>query len=69
MARGSTFSKAYDALTPEYKAIVENAQHTEMQARYDARNPALENRSPPANCRKIDGQSVQRVNGSLRNFS
>ncbi|HPV25175.1 MAG TPA: TRAP transporter substrate-binding protein DctP, partial [Casimicrobium sp.] len=35
--------KAYDALTPEYKAIVENAAayaHTEMQARYDARNPA-----------------------------
>ena len=34
--------KAYDALTPEYKAIVENAAafaHTEMQAKYDARNP------------------------------
>jgi TRAP-type mannitol/chloroaromatic compound transport system substrate-binding protein len=34
--------KAYDALTPEYKAIVESAAafaHTEMQAKYDARNP------------------------------
>jgi TRAP-type mannitol/chloroaromatic compound transport system substrate-binding protein len=34
--------KAYDALTPEYKAIVEAAAayaHTEMQAKYDARNP------------------------------
>ena len=34
--------KAYDALTPEYKAIVENAAafaHTEMQAKYDAKNP------------------------------
>jgi TRAP-type mannitol/chloroaromatic compound transport system substrate-binding protein len=35
--------KAFNALTPEYKAIVENAAahaHTVMQARYDARNPA-----------------------------
>jgi TRAP-type mannitol/chloroaromatic compound transport system substrate-binding protein len=35
--------KAYDALTPEYKAIVEAAAshaHVEMQAKYDARNPA-----------------------------
>jgi len=35
--------KAYDALSPENKAIVEAAAavaHTEMQARYDARNPA-----------------------------
>jgi TRAP-type mannitol/chloroaromatic compound transport system substrate-binding protein len=34
--------KAYDALSPEYKAIVEAAAshaHVEMQARYDARNP------------------------------
>jgi TRAP-type mannitol/chloroaromatic compound transport system substrate-binding protein len=34
--------KAYNALTPEYKAIVEAAAavaHTEMQARYDAKNP------------------------------
>ena len=34
--------KAYDALTPEYKAIVEAAAtvaHVEMQARYDAKNP------------------------------
>ena len=34
--------KAYDALSPEYKAIVENAAayaHTDMQAKYDARNP------------------------------
>ncbi len=34
--------KAYDALTPEYKAIVEAAAayaHVEMQAKYDARNP------------------------------
>lgn len=34
--------KAYDSLTPEYKAMVEAASglaHTEMQARYDARNP------------------------------
>ena len=34
--------KAYDALTPEYKAIVEAASaeaHVVMQARYDARNP------------------------------
>jgi TRAP-type mannitol/chloroaromatic compound transport system substrate-binding protein len=34
--------KAYDALSPENKAIVENAAahaHTVMQARYDARNP------------------------------
>ena len=35
--------KAYDALTPEYKAIVEAAStvaHVEMQAKYDAKNPA-----------------------------
>ncbi|HSV83041.1 MAG TPA: TRAP transporter substrate-binding protein [Ramlibacter sp.] len=35
--------KAYDALSAEHKAIVENAAahaHTVMQARYDARNPA-----------------------------
>jgi TRAP-type mannitol/chloroaromatic compound transport system substrate-binding protein len=35
--------KAYDSLSPEYKAIVECAAayaHTEMQAKYDARNPA-----------------------------
>ena len=35
--------KAFDALPADYKAIVENAAayaHTEMQARYDARNPA-----------------------------
>ena len=34
--------KAYDALSAEYKAMVEAASshaHTEMQARYDARNP------------------------------
>jgi TRAP-type mannitol/chloroaromatic compound transport system substrate-binding protein len=34
--------KAFNALTPEYKSIVENAAahaHTVMQARYDARNP------------------------------
>jgi TRAP-type mannitol/chloroaromatic compound transport system substrate-binding protein len=34
--------KAYEALTPEYKAIVEAAAayaHTDMQAKYDARNP------------------------------
>ena len=34
--------KAYDALSAEYKAIVESAAafaHTEMQAKYDARNP------------------------------
>lgn len=34
--------KAWDALPPEYKAAVENAAayaHTEMQAKYDARNP------------------------------
>jgi TRAP-type mannitol/chloroaromatic compound transport system substrate-binding protein len=36
-------NKAYEALTSEYKAIVECAAaqaHTDMQARYDARNPA-----------------------------
>ena len=35
--------KAYDGLSAEYKAIVESAAayaHVEMQARYDARNPA-----------------------------
>ena len=35
--------KAYDGLSAEYKAIVEAAAtyaHVEMQARYDARNPA-----------------------------
>jgi TRAP-type mannitol/chloroaromatic compound transport system substrate-binding protein len=35
--------KAYDALTPEYKGIVECAAayaHTDMQAKYDGRNPA-----------------------------
>jgi len=34
--------KAYDALTPEYKAIVESASayaHVDMQAKYDAKNP------------------------------
>ena len=34
--------KAYDALTPEYKAIVANAAanaHVDMQAKYDGRNP------------------------------
>ena len=35
--------KAYDALSAEYKAIVESAAayaHTDMQAKYDAKNPA-----------------------------
>ena len=35
--------KAWDALTPEYKAIVTNASanaHVDMQAKYDGRNPA-----------------------------
>ena len=35
--------KAYEGLTGEYKAIVESAAayaHTEMQAKYDAKNPA-----------------------------
>ena len=35
-------TKAFDALTPEYKAIVEAASamaHVDMQAKYDARNP------------------------------
>jgi TRAP-type mannitol/chloroaromatic compound transport system substrate-binding protein len=34
--------KAYDALTPEYKAIINNASamaHVDMQAKYDGRNP------------------------------
>jgi TRAP-type mannitol/chloroaromatic compound transport system substrate-binding protein len=34
--------KAFDSLTPEYKAIVEAAAaqaHSDMQAKYDARNP------------------------------
>lgn len=34
--------KAYDALSPEYKAIVQAAAayaHTDMQAKYDAKNP------------------------------
>ena len=34
--------KAFDTLSAEYKAIVESAAafaHTEMQAKYDARNP------------------------------
>ncbi|XAH22317.1 TRAP transporter substrate-binding protein [Xylophilus sp. GW821-FHT01B05] len=34
--------KAYDALSPEYKAAVETASafaHVDMQAKYDARNP------------------------------
>jgi TRAP-type mannitol/chloroaromatic compound transport system substrate-binding protein len=36
-------TKAWDGLSAEYKAIVESASalaHTEMQAKYDARNPA-----------------------------
>ena len=36
-------NKAFESLSPEYKAIVEAAAafaHTEMQAKYDARNPA-----------------------------
>jgi TRAP-type mannitol/chloroaromatic compound transport system substrate-binding protein len=35
--------KAYEALSPEYRAIVENAAafaHTDMLAKYDSRNPA-----------------------------
>ena len=35
--------KAYDALSPEYKAIVASAAshaHVDMQAKYDAKNPA-----------------------------
>jgi TRAP-type mannitol/chloroaromatic compound transport system substrate-binding protein len=35
--------KAYDGLTPEYRAIVEAAasySHVDMQAKYDAKNPA-----------------------------
>jgi len=35
-------NKAFEALSPEYKAMVESAAshaHVEMQARYDARNP------------------------------
>ena len=36
-------TKSYDSLSAEYKAMIEAAcshAHTEMQARYDARNPA-----------------------------
>jgi TRAP-type mannitol/chloroaromatic compound transport system substrate-binding protein len=36
-------NKAFDGLTPEYKAVVEAAAavaHIEMQAKYDAKNPA-----------------------------
>jgi TRAP-type mannitol/chloroaromatic compound transport system substrate-binding protein len=36
-------NKAYEALTPEYKAIVEAAAsyaHVDMQAKYDSKNPA-----------------------------
>jgi TRAP-type mannitol/chloroaromatic compound transport system substrate-binding protein len=36
-------TKAYEGLSAEYKAMIENAAayaHTEMQAKYDARNPA-----------------------------
>ena len=36
-------AKAFDSLSPEYKAIIANAAayaHTDMQARYDARNAA-----------------------------
>ncbi|MES2887246.1 MAG: TRAP transporter substrate-binding protein [Pseudomonadota bacterium] len=36
-------TKAFEGLSAEYKAVVESAAafaHTEMQARYDARNPA-----------------------------
>lgn len=36
-------TKAYEGLTPEYKAIIEAAasySHVNMQAKYDARNPA-----------------------------
>jgi TRAP-type mannitol/chloroaromatic compound transport system substrate-binding protein len=36
-------TKAYDALTPEYKAVIEAASavaHIDMQAKYDYRNPA-----------------------------
>ncbi|MFZ4650181.1 MAG: TRAP transporter substrate-binding protein [Rubrivivax sp.] len=36
-------TKAYDTLSAEYKAIIENAAayaHVDMQAKYDARNPA-----------------------------
>jgi len=36
-------TKAYEALTPEYKAIVDSAAavaHIDMQAKYDAKNPA-----------------------------
>ena len=35
-------NKAYEALSPENKSILENAAayaHTDMQAKYDARNP------------------------------
>jgi len=35
-------NKAYDALTPDYKAMIETAAshaHVDMQAKYDARNP------------------------------
>ncbi|MDO8959344.1 MAG: TRAP transporter substrate-binding protein [Rhodocyclaceae bacterium] len=35
-------NKAYDALTPDYKAMIEAAAshaHVDMQAKYDARNP------------------------------
>lgn len=35
--------KAFDALTPEYKALIDvasSAAHVDMQAKYDARNPA-----------------------------
>jgi TRAP-type mannitol/chloroaromatic compound transport system substrate-binding protein len=34
--------KSYDSLSPEYKAIIENASayaHVDMQAKYDGRNP------------------------------
>ncbi|MDP1653909.1 MAG: TRAP transporter substrate-binding protein [Rhodocyclaceae bacterium] len=35
-------NKAYDALTPDYKAMIESAAayaHVDMQAKYDAKNP------------------------------
>ena len=35
-------TKAFEALSPEYKAIIESASayaHVDMQAKYDARNP------------------------------
>jgi TRAP-type mannitol/chloroaromatic compound transport system substrate-binding protein len=68
-------NKAYDALSPEYKAIVEAAAaqaHGEMQAKYDAKNPGALKQLVGAGTKlkpvpqRRDERRLQGVHGAVR---